>query len=77
MDWLQFGILLVSIWGMFSWIRADIALNRSELGSDRRDLLAQIESSARENRELINAIREDIKDFHGRLCAIESNRKTN
>jgi hypothetical protein len=39
--------------------------NRSESRSDNR-----------ETRELIDAIHQEIKDFHGRLCAIEErNRK--
>jgi hypothetical protein len=74
MDWIQFGLLLISIGGMFAWIRSDIALNRSEAAADRRDIL-----------QLIRSIQEEIKDFHGRLerqdaefkarlCAIEERR---
>ena len=65
MDWVQFALLLISIGGMFAWLRADIALNRSESSADRRDLLG-----------LMRQIQEEMKDFHGRLCAIEErNRK--
>lgn len=64
MDWIQFAIFIVSILGMFSWLRADIALNRTESAADRRDLL-----------NLTRAIQDEIKDFHGRLCAIEEGRK--
>jgi len=60
MDWVQFIIFIISILGMFSWLRADIALNRTESASDRRDIL-----------NLIKSIQEEIKDFHGRLCSIE------
>lgn len=37
--------------------------NRSEANSDRRDILA-----------LLKGIQDEIKDFHGRLCAIEERR---
>jgi hypothetical protein len=37
---------------------------RSEANADRRESL-----------DMIEAIRQDIKDFHGRLCAIEENKK--
>lgn len=64
MDWIQFGLLFVSIGSMFIWLRSDIALNRSEAAADRRDIL-----------QLIRTIQEEIKDFHGRLCSIEERNK--
>ena len=64
MDWIQFALLLISIGGMFAWLRSDIALNRSEAAADRRDIL-----------QIIRSIQEEIKDFHGRLCAIEERNK--
>ncbi len=56
MDWVQFALLLISIGGMFAWLRSDIALNRSESAADRRDLL-----------QIIREIQQESKDFHGRL----------
>lgn len=64
MDWIQFGILLVSLVSMFIWLKSDIAINRTEASADRRDIL-----------QLIRSIQEEIKDFHGRLCAIEERNK--
>lgn len=61
MEWAQFALLLISIGGMFAWLRADIAINRTEAAADRRDLL-----------QIIRSIQEEMKDFHGRLCSIES-----
>lgn len=49
---------------LFSWLRGDIALIRSEASADRRDFL-----------HLIREIQAEIKDFHGRLCAIEERGK--
>lgn len=36
---------------------------------------SEIHSSQRETRDLIKAIQDEIKDFHGRLCAIEERNK--
>lgn len=60
MDWIQFILFLVSVGGMFAWLRSDIALNRSEAAADRRDML-----------QILRAIQDEMKDFHGRLCTIE------
>ncbi len=64
MEWAQFGILMISITGMFLWLRTDISVNRTESAADRRDIL-----------QIIRAIQEEMKDFHGRLCAIEERNK--
>jgi hypothetical protein len=64
MDWIQFAIFLSAMAGMFSWLRSDIQQQRTESACDRRDLL-----------QLIREIKDEIKDFHGRLCAIEERNK--
>lgn len=56
MEWIQFLILLISVGGMFMWLKSDIALNRTEAAADRRDLLT-----------IIREIQQENKDFHGRL----------
>lgn len=60
MDWVQFGIMLGGFVGLFIW-------NRTENRADMRHMDAKLESS----RNLILAIHDEMKDFHGRLCAIE------
>jgi len=60
MDWIQFSLFLISIIGMWGWLRSDLNLLRSESAADRRDML-----------QIIRSIQDEIKDFHGRLCAIE------
>lgn len=72
MEWAQFALLLISIGGMFAWLRADIAVNRTEAAADRRDLLQMMRTIQSESKDLIEAIKQDMKDFHGRLCSIES-----
>jgi hypothetical protein len=57
MEWIQFFILIVTVGGLFFW-------NRSESNSDRRDMMNMIKA-------IHNEIYTEMKDFHGRLCAIE------
>ena len=64
MEWVQFAIFFVSVFGLFIW-------NRSESRSDIRHMDNKLDA----NRELINAIHLEVKDFHSRLCAIEQGKK--
>lgn len=87
MEWAQFVIFCVGVFGCFFW-------NRSESRADIRHMDAKLDS----NRELVQAIRDESKqwreefrleinqvhiaflqeskDFHARLCSIEErNRK--
>ena len=61
MDWIQFTIMVITFVGLFTW-------NRSEGRADWRHMDNKFDS-------LIRAIQEEMKDFHGRLCKIEENRK--
>ena len=53
MDWTQFSLFAISVFGMFLW-------NRSESRSDIRQITA-----------LIDSIHTEMKDFYGRLCALD------
>lgn len=65
MDWMQFSVFLISMGGMFMWLKSDIKDIKTEAAADRRDIL-----------QIIREMKEESKDFHGRLCAIEErNRK--
>ncbi len=75
MDWIQFTIMIVSFVGLFFW-------NRSESRNDIRLMDQKIEENRRETNAIIGAIHQqilaihdEIKDFHGRLCAIDEARK--
>lgn len=65
MEWAQILTLILGngaiIIPLFLW-------NRSESRSDYRHLEAGVKAQ-------IEAIRQDMKDFHGRLCAIEERNK--
>ncbi len=75
MDWMQFAIMFVTFVGLFIW-------NRTETRADIWHMDTKLESNRnlsltihKENRDLIEAIQQEIKDFHGRLCAIEERNK--
>lgn len=75
MEWIQFVIFFIGVFGLF-------ILNRTESRSDVRHMDAKLESNRnlslqihQENLDVINAIRMDIKEFHGRMCAIEERNK--
>jgi len=61
MDWIQVITLMLSNIGfvtvLFLW-------NRSESRADNRELRASTEA-------ILNGIRDEMRDFHGRLCSIE------
>lgn len=60
MDWVQFGILIVTVGGFIWTMKTDMNAYRAEASADRRDML-----------QISRDIQQEIKDFHGRLCAIE------
>jgi len=60
MDWVQFSIFFVTMIGFFLTHRNDLNAFRSDAAADRRDML-----------QITRNIEQEMKDFHGRLCAIE------
>jgi len=61
MEWSQVLTIIVAQSAMFLWVRRE----------SRRDYLHM----EKRTDTLLNAIHQEIKDFHGRLCAIEEKRK--
>lgn len=60
MDYIQFTLFALGIFGLFFW-------NRAENRADYRHLHSLMESQ----RNIIDEMRKEDKDFHGRLCALE------
>jgi len=83
MDWtIVLGIIIGNaalFLPIFFWMRSEANADRRELQNtqreDRKDLLNICRSLETTMQTSLNAIREEIKDFHGRLCAIEEKRK--
>jgi hypothetical protein len=61
MDWTQFSLFLIAniVFTLTLWL-----WSRSESRNDHRQII-----------DLITAIKDEMKDFHGRLCAIEERNK--
>ena len=70
MDWLQVLSLFLANAGLILWFR-------SESKADWRHMDAKLEVIRQETAAQIEAIRQDVKDFHGRLCTIEERNKGN
>lgn len=75
MEWIQFVIFFIGVFGLFIW-------NRTESRTDMRHMDIKLDANRnlilaihKETEALISTIREDMKDFHGRLCAIEERNK--
>ena len=64
MEWTQFVLFCGGVFGLFFW-------NKSESRADIRHMDAKLESS----RQLVQAIHDEVKDFHARLCVIEQKNK--
>lgn len=63
MDWSQLATLFLANASLIMWFR-------SESRSDWRQMDAKLDAN-------LKAIHDEIKDFHGRLCAIEERNKQN
>lgn len=68
MEWVQFSIFFIGVFGLFIW-------NRTESRSDARHMDTQLRANSELIREVHNQIHAEMKDFHGRLCAIEEKNK--
>lgn len=64
MEWVQFIIFFIGVFGLFIW-------NRAEARADARHFDNKLEAYRSETSALIEAIRQDMKDFHSRLLEIE------
>ena len=47
----------------------------SKMENHRKDLETKIDENRKETNAILEAIRQDIKEFHGKLCALEERNK--
>lgn len=68
MDWTQVLAIIAANLSIFIWLRTESSSDRrqmqTESAADRRDLLT-----------LVREMKDELKDFHGRLCSIEEKNK--
>ena len=68
MDWTQVLTIIGANIAIFFWLR-------TESNSDRRQIQQETSADRRDLLQLIREIKEELKDFHGRLCSIEERNK--
>ncbi len=64
MEWVQFIIFFLGVFGLWLW-------NRAESRSDARHMDTQLRANSELIRAVHNEILMEMKDFHGRLISIE------
>ena len=60
MDWVQFSLFFLGVFGLFLWNRAEGRADSRKHDQDNKEL-------RRELVDVIRSIHEEMKDFHGRL----------
>jgi len=75
MEWTQFIIFFLGVFGLFIW-------NRTESRADARHMDTKIDAIRdlthavhKETQSQLQGIRQEMTDFHNRLCEIEKDRK--
>jgi hypothetical protein len=68
MDWTQVLTIIASNLGLILWARGESRADYRHLEQKTLQMISAINSE-------VEAIHKEIKDFHGRLCAIEEKNK--
>ena len=76
-SWAQVLTVVISTFAMLATNTALFLWARSEARHDQQELRESMRKGHEETRQIISAIHEELKDFHGRLCAIEERRIKN
>lgn len=71
MDWVQFGIFIITFVGLFTWNRVDARTDArhmdAKLSALNQSTDAKITSMSLQTTSMIQSIQNEMKDFHGRL----------
>ena len=76
MEWVQFIIFFMGVFGLFIWNRAEGRSDHRHMDSELKNNRNIIFEIHKETTAQITAIREEMKDFHFKLLEIERNRKS-
>jgi hypothetical protein len=68
MEWYQVLTIIGANFALFFWLR-------TEANADRRQMQAESAADRRDILGLIREIKDELREFHGRLCDIEATRK--
>ena len=75
MEWVQFVIFFLGVFGLFIWNRTEARNDIRHMDNKMEAIRNLVDAIRTESREQINAIRQEMTDFHNRLCDIERGRK--
>ncbi len=67
--------IIMSIVAMFLWVRSEANTDRREHNKKHDDISEKMTNLVSAIKADVMAIKDEIRDFHDRLCEIERNRK--
>ncbi len=67
MEWTQFIIFFLGVFGLFIWNRAEARTDARKADHDNKEL-------RRDLVDVMRSIDKEMRDFHARLCVIEERR---
>lgn len=75
MEWFQFIIFFLGVFGLFIWNRTEARADVRHMDHKIDAIRNLVDAIRTESREQINGMRQEMTDFHNRLCDIERTRK--
>lgn len=75
MEWVQFIIFFVGVFGLFIWNRAEARADNRHMDTKLEGQRALLQAIWQESKDSQARWLEEAKRFHERLCEIESTRK--
>ena len=75
MDWTQILTVFAVIATNLGTVIALYCQTDNKLDNHRKEMDGKLEEYRRETTQILMAIQQEMKDFHGRLCAIEERNK--
>jgi hypothetical protein len=75
MDWIQFAIFGIGVFGLFIWNRtegrADARHMDAKLKAEALHMDAKLEAALNAMNANVQCMQQEMKDFHGKLCSIQ------
>lgn len=75
MEWTQFIIFFIGVFGLFIWGRTESRNDVKHMDSKLEAIRELANAIHKETQMSLAGIREEMRDFHNRLCSIEERRK--
>ena len=75
MDWIGVLALFVANGGLIFWMRSESRQDWRMMDAKMDQVNARMEQHKAETNAILREIKDELKDFHGRLCTIEERRR--